>query len=117
MLNLTKEEKLVLVFLVACFIVGSGAGFYKKQFQGPSLPDASSSAKSGQSQSVEQKININKAPFSELIKLKGVGVKTASRIIDYRAENGPFFYKEDLMKIRGIGRSKFELIEKDIIVE
>ncbi|MDB4349577.1 helix-hairpin-helix domain-containing protein, partial [Omnitrophica bacterium] len=44
-------------------------------------------------------------------------VKTAERIIEYRQQNGSFFYKEDLMKIRGIGKKKFEALRDSIAVE
>lgn len=113
MLNLTKEEKLVLVFLTACFIVGSGVNFYKKRFEITSLP----LAPQHDIKRADFKIDINRTTFNELIKLKGIGGKIAERIIDYRRKNGRFFYKEDLMKVKGIGKAKFNAIKDKIIVE
>lgn len=114
---LTKEEKLVSVFLVASFVVGSGISFCKKKFGVvPSLQTPSPLSSSHQIEG-RLKVNINSASFKELIKLKGIGKKTANRIIDYRQKNGPFFYKEDLIKIRGIGKAKFETIKDSIIIE
>lgn len=52
------------------------------------------------------RVNINTAPASELEKLPGIGPTLASRIVEYREENGPFRRLEDLKKVRGIGESK-----------
>lgn len=48
-------------------------------------------------------ININTASVGELIKLHGVGVKTAENIILYRTHFGQFEHIDDLMKVKGIG--------------
>ena len=58
-------------------------------------------------------ININTAGADELMKLKGVGEKTAEKIIEYR-ERAPFESIEDIMNVSGIGEKKFEDI-KDMI--
>lgn len=59
-------------------------------------------------------VNINKAAKADLTGLAGIGPVSADRIIGFRAANGPFLLKEDIMKVKGIGRSKFEKI-KDLI--
>lgn len=58
--------------------------------------------------SVSDKINLNKAGVSELMKLPRVGQATAIRIIAWRDENGGFKRIEDIMKVRGIGARTFE---------
>ena len=58
-------------------------------------------------------VNINTANEEELMKLKGVGEKTAEKIIEYR-EQCPFESIEDIMNVSGIGEKKFEDI-KDMI--
>ncbi|WP_432651600.1 ComEA family DNA-binding protein [Huintestinicola sp.] len=58
-------------------------------------------------------ININTADAEELMKLKGVGEKTAEKIIEYR-EQCPFESTRDIMNVSGIGEKKFEDI-KDMI--
>lgn len=58
-------------------------------------------------------VNINTASAEELVKLKGVGEKTAEKIIEYR-EQTPFETVEDIMNVSGIGEKKFEDI-KDMI--
>jgi competence protein ComEA len=55
-------------------------------------------------------LNINVASASELEKLPGVGKVIAERIVDYRAEYGPFRRPEHLMMVRGISDRKFRAI-------
>jgi competence protein ComEA len=61
-------------------------------------------------------ININTATSDELDKLSGIGSATAKKIIEYREKNGGFKTKEDIMKVSGIGESKFQKIKDNIIV-
>lgn len=48
-------------------------------------------------------ININTASASDLTAVKGIGPKTAERIIAYRTEHGLFNSYKDLTKVKGIG--------------
>ena len=65
----------------------------------------------------EGKVNINTATVEELKTLKGVGEKKAEAIIEYRKENGSFQTKEDLMKVRGIGKKLFESFQERIVTQ
>lgn len=76
--------------------------------------DTSASAAATQERS-EGLININTADAAELMKLKGVGEKTAGKIIEYRAQS-PFEKPEDIMNVKGIGEKKFEDIKDHICV-
>jgi competence protein ComEA len=49
------------------------------------------------------KININTATVEELAQLKGVGEKTAEKIIQFREEHGLFKNVADLEQVKGIG--------------
>jgi len=60
-------------------------------------------------------ININTADAAELMKLKGIGEKTAEKIIEYRTQT-PFEKPEDIMNVKGIGEKKFEDIKDYICV-
>ncbi|MDH3884375.1 MAG: helix-hairpin-helix domain-containing protein [Desulfobacterales bacterium] len=63
------------------------------------------------------RININTASADELAQLKGVGVKKAAVIIEYRETNGPFKLPEDFLKVPGIGPKTFETNKDRIVVE
>lgn len=54
----------------------------------------------------EQMISLNKATKEELMTLKGIGEKTAERIIAYR-DTSPFTCLEDVMKVKGIGEKRY----------
>ena len=61
-------------------------------------------------------ININRASASDLDSLDGIGPVIAKRIIAYRTTNGPFTAVEDLLKVSGIGDSKFAQFKEKIRV-
>lgn len=59
-------------------------------------------------------VDVNRATAAELEELPGVGPATAQKIVDDRTKNGPFKKPEDLMRVPGIGPSKFEAM-KDMV--
>ncbi len=63
-----------------------------------------------------EKININTASNEQLATIKGIGVKKAQTIIDYRNEHGSFAHVEDLIKVKGIGESTLKKIQPFIIL-
>ena len=62
-------------------------------------------------------ININKATQTELETLQGIGPSLATRIIEYREENGKFNSIEDIKNVSGIGDNKYEAIKDSISVK
>ncbi|EEY38151.1 DNA uptake protein [Vibrio mimicus MB451] len=51
-------------------------------------------------------VNINTASAEELATLlKGIGLKKAQAIVDYREANGPFISIDDLTNVKGIGEA------------
>lgn len=61
-------------------------------------------------------VNINKATQSELENLPGIGPAIATRIIEYRKENGKFSSIDDIKNVKGIGDAKYEKIKDSIEV-
>lgn len=64
-----------------------------------------------------KKVNINTATQSELENLPGVGAAIASRIIEYRQQNGKFSKVEDLQNVKGIGDAKFNNMKEYVMVQ
>jgi competence protein ComEA len=61
-----------------------------------------------------EKVNINEATAEELQKLPGIGAVLSAAIVAYRETSGFFSETEELMKVNGIGRKRFEAI-RDLI--
>ena len=64
-----------------------------------------------------QTININKATEKEFETLPGIGPSLASKIIEYRNQNGKFGSIEDIKNVNGIGDNKYEKINDLITVK
>ena len=62
-------------------------------------------------------VNINTASVEELQKISGVGNSTATKIVEYRKQNGKFSTIEDIRNVSGIGDSKYEQIKNYICVK
>ena len=65
-------------------------------------------------ESQKLKVNINTANSSELQKLPGIGPSLAESIVEYRKQNGRFASVEDIKKVSGIGKNKFNKIKEYI---
>jgi len=63
----------------------------------------------------EGRININTATVEELDTLPGIGPTTAQNIFNYRLENGPFQFIQDIQNVAGIGPATYDEI-KDLIM-
>ncbi|MDF1611168.1 ComEA family DNA-binding protein [Stygiobacter electus] len=55
-------------------------------------------------------IKINTASENEIGSLPGIGIKTAKNIIEYRNKKGSISKAEELLNVKGIGKSKLEKI-------
>jgi competence protein ComEA len=63
-------------------------------------------------------VNINVADAETLSRqLVGVGQSRAEAIVRYRDEFGPFFTVEDLLQVKGIGKSTLERNRQRISLE
>jgi len=62
-------------------------------------------------------VNINEADASEISEsLKGIGIKKAQAIVDYREKNGHFTTVEDLALVKGIGVKTVSKLKEDILL-
>ena len=59
-----------------------------------------------------EKININTASSNELVTLKGITPTIAKEIVRQRELYGPFVNKQELLKVKGIGKAKLAKIEE-----
>lgn len=62
------------------------------------------------------KIDLNRADAAGLMRVKGIGAKTAEAILAYRRAHGPFRGIGDLLNIKGIGTKKLEKLAPHIIL-
>lgn len=68
-------------------------------------------------QGIEITVNINQASAQELADLlKGVGIKKAQAIVDYRDQHGAFKTKEQLSQVKGIGDAIVQQNEDRILL-
>lgn len=64
-----------------------------------------------------QKVSLNRAEPWLLEALPGIGPTLAQRILDYRNQNGPFEWIEELKRVEGIGEAKYDGLKDLITVE
>jgi len=64
-----------------------------------------------------QKLDINTASVKQLQTLPGIGPTIAQDIVKYRQTHGAFEKIEDIMRVKGIGKKKFERIKDLIMIE
>ena len=60
------------------------------------------------------KVSLGTATADELDELPGVGPVTAQKILDYRAEHGPFRSVDELDAVPGIGPTRVEQL-RDLV--
>ena len=80
---------------------------------------AASSGGGGTSRTAARKngpIMINRATVKDFESLDGIGPVLANRIVAFRKINGPFTAIEDLLKVPGIGQSKFAQFKEKLRV-
>ena len=109
MLNLTKQERQVILFLIAVALLGLGINFLTKHF--------SQIRVIGYVSQDIGKVNLNQANLETLIDIPGIGKILAQRIIDYHRKNGRFNVIDELKNVKGIGKSKYQAIKDYFTIE
>lgn len=62
-------------------------------------------------------VNVNTATVEQLQQVKGIGPKTAEKIVAYRQENGKFTSLDELQNIRGIGAKSLNSMTENLSLE
>ena len=57
-----------------------------------------------------ERIEVNQATIADLIKVKGIGAKTAEKILAYRDANAPIDRMGQLLEVKGIGDATLQRI-------
>ncbi|KPK42433.1 MAG: hypothetical protein AMJ78_02495 [Omnitrophica WOR_2 bacterium SM23_29] len=120
--NLTTQEKKVLIVLSIFAILGLTVSGYRNYIARPQIEVVPTQLKSAEADyqvlfKQRRTVNINIADANELEILPNIGPALAKRIVDYRNAHGRFLFKEDLMKVKGIGHNKFDEIKEYICLE
>lgn len=114
MLNLTRAERLVVLFLAVFILAGVGINHLLKAQ--PVLQRFYNCV------NLERKNNnlnldINKASQQDLMGIAGVGESLALEIVRYRESVGGFKNIEELDNVKGIGPRKLEVIKEHVTIK
>ena len=80
----------------------------------PQVGEGGDAASSGVDALPAQTLSLSNATAEQLDELPGVGPITAQKILDYRAEHGPFRSVDDLDAVPGIGPTRIEQL-RDLV--
>ena len=103
MMELTHQERRVILFIMVVALIGLGINFLDKRC-------AQIRVIGYISQDIG-KIDLNRADIDTLIEVPGIGPKLAQRIIDYRKQHGEFGSITELRAIKGFGEFKYKAIK------
>jgi competence ComEA-like helix-hairpin-helix protein len=95
------------VFITVFFILLSLGIYFSKDYK---YRDYVIETKSTETKTYQ--INPNLGEWEDFDTLPGIGPKLAQEIVNDRNTNGRFNSKEDLMRVKGIGKKKFDLISE-----
>ena len=99
----TSLAFLVAVFLLAAYCPKNSTRVYAPTRTAPAAFDASALFPDGS-------IDPNTAQKEAFMVIPGIGEKTAEAIIAEREANGPFYFPEDLLAVKGIGEKKLAVM-------
>ncbi len=109
--ELKHALKLFLVATIAIIVVAL-FGVYPPLYQNEYTPASTQPFV----KNVSNKINVNTAPFWELMLLPGIGEEKSQAIIDYRTENGEFETVDEMMDVHGIGPKTLQELEDMVVI-
>lgn len=118
---LTPKEQKALLFLLTCFLVGSGLNLIGFQPGAPLMANKAAESISPDSLATVLKedvpviVDIRAASQQELEQLPGIGPKRAQDIIAHRRKT-PFRNVNEIMLIKGIGLKTYEKMKPMLLV-
>lgn len=118
---MSPTERKVLAVLTLFLILGSGVRFYQKERAKVDLKVVPTQELEFVKQKFEEnrlkkmQVDLNSASAQELEELPGIGPKLAQEIILYR-EKTPFAHPEDVLKIKGFGKVRYEKLRTFLLV-
>ncbi len=63
------------------------------------------------------KIPLNEATEDEIAQIPGIGAELAERIVRERNNSGRFKDFQDLLKVKGVGKAKLEVLKEYTFIE
>ena len=106
MIDLTRQERQVILFITAVFLIGTGIDYASKKYSRVRSM-VSFDRNIG-------KVDINKADIETLMSVSGIGEKLAQRIIEYRSLNERFICLDELKRIKGLNSYRFDKIKDSV---
>lgn len=114
----TRQEKRVLLFLLAAGFAGAVAGFGRSLFgKSGSLLWREPETQVVQRHSSCFQVDLNHATREELETLPGIGPKLSARIVRLREKQGGFSSVQELLQVPGIGRKTLQQLKPYLVVK
>jgi DNA uptake protein ComE-like DNA-binding protein len=109
MLNLTNEEKKVILFILGLTLSGLVLN---------NLIKVNSRIEDAIYPPIQlAKLNLNKVSLAELIAAKSVSIQLARRILEYRDLRKEFGSLEELKEVKGIGEQRYFKLKELFFIE
>ena len=119
---MSQTEKKVLAVLTLFLILGIGVRWYQKENSKVDLRVVPSheldyvKQKFEESRLKKKQVHLNTATSQELEELPGIGPKLAQQIIQYRETVKTFTSPEEVLKIKGFGKVRYENLRPYLLV-
>ena len=110
-LVLERSDQLVAGTILAAGLALLGLYWGYQSIWGRGLIDIDKS----EPQEIQFLVDVNNADWPELALLPNVGEQLAKRIIEYRADHGPFRDLDQLKDVRGIGPKTFDSVRPYLV--
>lgn len=119
-----QQKLLIAIALILCAVLIGYNAFFIPEISAPTViysdnveVEDNQTEVTSSNVNTDTRININTATKDELSQnIKGIGEVLASRIVEYREQNGNFNSIEEITSVRGIGEKLFNKIKNHICV-